>query len=137
MMSRGAWRCAVVVVVNLVLAGCGASGPAKGHVKGKVTLDDRPIEKGTILFTSPDQKLPNTGVDIRQGAYEADVYAGPMIVQISALKAVGKRKSYDAPDSPLEDIYQEQLPPRFNVESELTADIKPGEQELNFALSSR
>jgi hypothetical protein len=120
------------------LSGCGtAAGPSKGHVTGTVTLDGQALEKGTILFSSADHTAPNAAATIQHGVYSAEVYAGKMEVQISALQVVGQRKLYDTADSPSRDITEERLPARYNSQSTLTADIKSGEQKLDFPLQSK
>ena len=133
------FRCmfAAGLVGLAALAGCGGEAPPpKAPVKGAVTLDGKKLEAGTIQFLSADRQLPTTAAAIQDGAYAADVHVGKMRVQISAPKVVGKRKVYDTPDSPVKDVTKEMIPDRYNVKSDLTADVKAGENTFDFELKT-
>lgn len=119
------------------LAGCGETGLPKAKVAGTVTLDGKPLETANILFVSADNTTTTTALTIADGAYGGEVAIGKMLVRISSLKAVGKEKAYDTPDSPLRDIYEEQVPARYNANTELSAEIKAGEQKLDFPLKTQ
>lgn len=121
--------------IAVFLAGCGSSDP-RVAVTGKVTLDGTPVENGAITFTPQDGKAPTVSGTIQDGAYSARVHPGKVEVRIVAPKVVGKRKAYPTPDSPLVDIVQESIPPKYNVKSELLADIPPA-GTLDFALKSK
>ena len=43
-------RTLAIVLVLVMLAGCGESGPPLAPVKGKVTLNGQPYTKGTVVF---------------------------------------------------------------------------------------
>jgi len=118
------------------LAGCGDRGPQKGLVKGTVTLDGKKLDSGAIQFLDRDEKVPSSAGEIKDGEYATEVYVGRMQVQISSPKVVGSRKLYDTPDSPVKDVTKEMIPERYNTRSELTAEIKPGENTANFELKT-
>ncbi len=120
-----------------VLSGCQDGRPNKGKVKGTVTLDGRPLEKGSVLFISTDNTTPSSSAEIRNGTFAGEVYVGQMNVQVLSPQVVGKRKVYDTPDSPEADVLEERIPAKYNTETVLTADVKPGEQELNFPLKNK
>jgi len=52
------------------VSGCGSSGPPMGRVYGKVTLNGKPVPKGTVAFvtTSPDGRNA-TGTIGEDGSY--------------------------------------------------------------------
>ena len=61
---------------------------------------------------------------------------GSYLVQIRVPKIVGQTKIYDTPDSPIQDVMAESLPPWYNDETELTAEFVEGETNLDFELST-
>ncbi len=118
----------VVVVLIGAMAGCSAD-TKHGSVSGTVTLDGQPLASGNIRFVPADGQTATADAFIADGKYTARVPVGNKRVSISASKVVGKRKAYETPDSPTIDIVEELLPARYNVQSELTLDVKAGEQE--------
>ena len=117
-------------------AGCnGGSGKVKIH--GKVTLDGQPVATGSIAFIPTDGKGQTAGAIITDGAYQAEVQAGAMRVEIHYPKASGKRKLYDTPDSPTIDTTEEQIPAKYNTQSQLTETITSKSSEINFELKSK
>ncbi|HEV3142386.1 MAG TPA: hypothetical protein VGZ47_00715 [Gemmataceae bacterium] len=125
----------IVFLALFVGAGCNSS--TKGRIHGKVTLDGQPVANGSIAFIPTDGKSPTAGAVIKDGIYTAEVPLGAMRVEIHYPKAVGKRKLYDMPDSPTVDITEEQLPPKYNVQSQLTETITAKSSEINFDLQSK
>jgi hypothetical protein len=118
------------------IGGCSFAG-ATGLVTGEVTLDQKPLKEGVIRFVPVDGKSPTADALIANGRFTATVPTGEMRVEISAPKVVGKRKMYDTPESPLVDEVAELLPPRYNVQSQLTLSVQPGTQEKRFDLKSK
>jgi hypothetical protein len=43
----------------------------------------------------------------------------------------------DSPQSPVVDVVEELIPPRYNINSELTLEVKPGPQQAKFELKSK
>ncbi len=115
--------------------GC-ASDPGKGVVRGTVTLDGQPLKSGLIRFIPVDGQTPTAEATITDGEFNAQVPVGEKRVSISAPKVVGKRPAYQTPDSPQVDIVEELLPPRYNVQSELTITVDEDNEPANFALTS-
>jgi hypothetical protein len=101
-----------------------------------VTLDGQPLPSGIIRFTPADGKTPTADATIAQGRFRATVPPGEKKISISAPTLIGKRKAYDSADSPLVDITQELLPPRYNLDSTLTLSVKAGTQVADFKLES-
>src|SRR5207245_8702286 len=54
----------------LLAAGCGKSGPELAPVKGRVTLDGRPLEMVDIVFQPANGKPPSTSRTDEDGHYE-------------------------------------------------------------------
>jgi hypothetical protein len=132
-----------VLAAGLV-AGCGgeAADFARESVSGNVSLDDQPLEEGIITFIPVGGGDPVASGLIRQGAYSVEREYGPApgvhTVTISAVKPTGKtRKNPDDPDNPIVET-RETLPARYNLQSELQADIQAGGgNTFDFKLSSK
>ena len=116
----------------LTLTGC----DGLSEVRGTVTLDDRPLESGAIMFTPVDGNTQVTGGKIRDGRYSVRVPQGVMKVSISAPKVVGKKKIYPTADSPEMPVTREALPARYNEQTELTLDVTAGTISKDWELTS-
>ena len=124
------------LVTLLALAGCGDNSGLV-EVKGKITLDGTPVEKGAITFIPVDGKTRTAGSEIKEGKYLARVAPGTMKVSISAPKVIGKKPLYDVPNSRERDVTEEVLPARYNEETELRLEVKPGGVEKTWDLKSQ
>lgn len=118
-------RCCALIAAGCLFAACGC-GPSTGSVSGTVAVDGQPLEKGVISFAAAEGTGQPVTADITNGRYSATMQAGKKHVQISAQISVGKRRVSDAPGVPPDDIWEERLPPRFNSESKLEFEVKPG-----------
>ena len=130
-------------VVALASVGCGGGGDdlPREPVSGKVTLDGQPLEKGMITF------IPTRGTEpVASGVIEGGAYAvaradgpvpGPHRVTIWAKKPTGKKlRDPDNPDQMIEEV-RDVIPPRYNLNSELTAEVKAGgNNTFDFDLTS-
>jgi hypothetical protein len=117
----------------------------RGAISGRVTLDGQPIEEGSISFVptaaGQDQAASSR---IRQGEYSIAQANGPglgnMRVEIRAARLTGRRNPPSDPAlAALEAEYEsvETVPNRYNTESELTAEIKPGNNVVDFDLKTK
>jgi hypothetical protein len=119
------------ILVGLALAGCGGN---EARVSGTVKVDGKPIANGMITFMPVDGKTATAGGKIKDGHYSVKVPVGAMKVSISEPKFVRKKKLYDTPNSPEQDVTEESLPARYNENTELTFDVRPGRNEKDFDL---
>ena len=129
---RGRW---LVVLGTLLISGCSASN--ENTVTGIVAIDGKPAERGSITFFPVDGQSRTTGTKIEGGKYTANVPAGMQRIEIHVPKVVGRKKLYNAPDSPLEDITDESLPAKYNTQSELQLEVKPGANQKDFELTTK
>ena len=130
---RVAAAVAFLVTASLA-AGCGA-GDAGAEVTGTVTYDGKPVEEGGISFNSPDGSVPSGGGVIKNGKYTATrVPIGITKVSITAVKVVGQKKAYDAPNSPMTPITEPLLPPKYNNATDLRYEVRSGTQTKDFDL---
>jgi hypothetical protein len=132
------------------LAGCGGPEPdPRGQrvgVQGNVTLDGKPLSRATILFLPAEgkAKVKATGT-IQDGRFQIAPEDGPLVgkcrveiypetIELEELEAA-RGKDRRKPPGPLNAV---QIPPQFNVRSQLTADLAPNqENSLEFNLSTK
>jgi hypothetical protein len=117
-----------------LIAGCGKSNV--GIVNGTVTIDGLPAKSGSIAFFPLDRKSPTAGAEIRDGLYEARVPLGTSKVEIRVSKVVGQKKLYNTPNSPVQPLLAEILPAKYNDQTELTLDVKPGKNTQDYQLTT-
>jgi hypothetical protein len=134
----------VYCLVLLTLAvGCGKKGTNQGAISGTVKLDGKPVELGSILFTPIEgAKGSVTGGQIENGQYQLSGAAGVAVgwnrVEIRAMRKTGRMvpKPFAQHGEMVEEL-TEAVPPRFNSESTLKAEVKAGDNTANFDVSSR
>jgi hypothetical protein len=124
-----------ILLSLLVAAGC--APPTTAEVSGTVKIDGQLVKRGSISFYPLDGNSPTAGGTITDGHYSVMVPITTMQVRITAPKVVGRKKLYDTPDSPEKDILVDSLPARYNTESELTLEVKPGKNHKDFELQSQ
>jgi hypothetical protein len=113
----------------LIAAGCGKSGPEVAPVKGRVTLDGRPLSTVDIVFQPENGKPPATSRTDEEGNYELlykrgqnGAPVGQHTVRIAFTSGVVKN-----PPS---------IPAKYNTASELKREVKSGSNEIDFDLKS-
>lgn len=124
--------------------GCGkGDGLDRAAVAGKVTLDGAPIAMGSITFyPTGESKGPATGGNIEEGQYSIAVAKGPIVgrnrVEIRATRKTGNKvQAPMAERGVLTDEIVEAVPDRYNSNSALKCEVKPGNNKLDFKLSTR
>ena len=124
--------------VGLLLLVSGCSKGDLVDIQGEVTLDGKPIEKGTIDFYPADGSGPTAGTVIERGQYQLEIHRGAKSVRIQGYRKVGQEHAIpNDPTSPLVDINEPIVPTRYNASSELTCQIAQGTRTLDFRLSTR
>jgi len=99
------------------------SGQKFPTVKGKVTLDGKPLAAGTITFIGTDERKASTVGSIKNGDYTIPAPPGPKKVEItSAVLGV-------APAT-------EPIPAKYNTATELTATTDDKGGVVNFDLKT-
>jgi hypothetical protein len=116
----------------LTSSGCGPPAVVLYDVSGQVTVDGRPLKEGIIAFDPADGKGSAYSGTIAAGAFQLQAAAGPKNVSIMAYKM----SNIPGPDG--RPTHQQCLPSRYNLETTLTAEVKPqGDNTLSFALKSQ
>jgi hypothetical protein len=94
-------------------------------VSGRVTFDGQPLAAAELLFQPDGNQRPSRGRTDADGHYdlaykrgEAGAIVGMHTVQISISREVNK-------NAPI-------IAARFNTQSELRREVKPGPNELDF-----
>ncbi|MCG6157522.1 hypothetical protein [Rubinisphaera margarita] len=134
----------VIVFAALVLCGCGGSGdqPELGLVSGTVRFEGTPLPGAVVTFM-PEAGRPASGVTDMRGVYELTYIRdtkgckiGPARVSIAANAEGGDEMELegDDVDQSQHTINADGIPARYNDETELTADVKPGENTFDFDL---
>jgi hypothetical protein len=129
------WQLVVSLVLLSLATGC--ADPNEATLGGTVTIDGQSAKEGSIAFFPIDGESRTTGAKIVDGKYNAAVPLGKTRIEIRVPKVVGQRKLYDTPNSETQPILQEVLPAKYNNQSELQLEIKPGKNEKNFELTTK
>lgn len=125
-------RNAMVAVCAMVFAlGCGSGEPALYEVSGAVTLNGKPIPEGEVTFVAENGLVSAPG-PVKDGRYTLQTTAGKKTVRILAMKVKpgGARDAFGAPTP------ENYLPPRYNTQSTLSAEVTPkGPNQFDFPLT--
>lgn len=129
---------AAVLLVGLALvAGCGTKGPARGTVKGRVTLGDKAVTGATVMFENPETGVAVLAQLDADGNYEVKTHQGDGL-PAGNYKVAVTPGGIMSPDeaNPMADKAKIARP-KLNVTipepylktatSKLTADVKPGD----------
>jgi len=102
-------------------------------VSGLVSLDDKPLPKGRILFSANDGSPPEV-LNIKDGKFDGKVKPGKKRVEIAAERKTGRKNVF----YPNEDELENYVPARYNIQTTLSEDIPPeGKSGLKFDLKSK
>ena len=115
----------------LIVTGCGGSWdsriPKRYIVTGKVTLDGKPLEKASIIFSSAaDAQLGiSASGEVVNGQYKIIATPGTKAVKISNISEVKKN------------VFKNLIPPKYNSKTSLEAEISEENNEFDFELKSQ
>ncbi len=121
----------------ILVAGCGRGPDNIGRVSGKVTLDGQPLPSATVLFSPKTPGSQSLAVTDTNGEYSL-LYSsqirgaepGPHRVTVSTFT------EGDPDGDPAVAKVAERVPFRYNLRSELTANVDRGDNVVNFELDS-
>lgn len=126
-------RSLLLLALGCFLVGCGTTVTTV-PIKGKVTLDGQPLEKGDILFTHSDPQFGQEAGKIAGGEYTANVHPGSNKVAIRATREVPGKFGPMGTEPLLEDI----IPAKYNSATTLNIDVtKEKKDGYDFALESK
>lgn len=117
------------------LAGCGQRNEMT-EITGSVTYDGKRLQKGVVNFFPSDGQGRSASAVIAEGCYKVRMTPGRKKVQIEGFRVIGKEHAQPTnPNSPIIDKEEQMLPQRYNVQSQLTADITSDLHVLDFPLA--
>ncbi|HVT29982.1 MAG TPA: DUF2092 domain-containing protein [Lacipirellulaceae bacterium] len=99
-------------------------------VSGRVTLDGKPLANADIIFQPVGNQRPSVGRTDEKGHYDL-TYKRGVRGALPGLHTVKVQVSDEVVKSP------PSIPTRFNTQSQLHAEVKPGTNVFNFDLSSK
>jgi hypothetical protein len=121
--------CRIVFALLICIAGCTKGGPQIAPVEGRVTLEGRPLANADIQFKPDGTERPSTGRTDSEGHYtlmfkrgQPGAVVGPHTVRIWVSPDI-------VPHPPI-------IAARFDTKSELHRDVKSGDNEFNFDVTT-
>ncbi|MBA2118011.1 carboxypeptidase regulatory-like domain-containing protein [Bremerella alba] len=129
------WRLTMLVALTTTL-GCFGGRPDLefGNAHGKVILQGAPLADATVRF-QPESGRPSYGKTNQQGEYTLNFMGrewGALVGNHQV--AITTEDRIENPENGESRWQKEILPPKYNAQTELTAVVDPGENEINFTL---
>ena len=122
-----------LLATALCLAGCGGGGqPDVAPVTGTVTLDSTPLAGAMVEFT-PESGKASRAVTDAEGRYEL-VYLRDIRGAVLGRHRVRIIANHEGADESTRRIT---LPAKYDQATELTAEVEPRKNTIDFALDSR
>ncbi|MEW4561232.1 carboxypeptidase-like regulatory domain-containing protein [Bremerella sp. JC770] len=128
-------RVAVLVVLAAV-AGCFSDRPDLdfGDVHGKVMLQGQPLANATVCF-QPETGRPSYGRTDETGAYSLQYMGRPWGALVGKhTVSITTENRTENPDTGESHWQPEILPPKYHTQTELSAVVEAGENEIDFTL---
>jgi hypothetical protein len=129
------------LILCLLAAGCGTAPPVRAPIEGRVVfLNGQPLPAGTIRFVPLDGgATPAVFTDISDGQYRLEADKGPGLgkhrIEITAMrKSAQKVEVQDGPPGVFQEIDEQYLPPRYNIDSVLVIDVVAGQNKKDVVL---
>jgi hypothetical protein len=128
-----------LAMLLLVMPGCGSSKPSVpfGNVRGRVTFDGQPLANAAVMF-EPDTGRPSYGMTSDTGEYTLRYRGQPWgaIAGRHRVRITTEGLVKDSPDDPTPTVVKEKLPPKYHSATALTAEVKPGDNVIDFDLTA-
>jgi hypothetical protein len=131
--SRLLARFMLLALLGLAATGCDR-GPARGTVKGTVTLDGQPVDGGVITFVPANGDTQPEATTISAGEYAVTMPLGEKRVEIYWAPSAGK--AADTASQGRDQIVQ-RIPTKYNAQSELKHTVEKGESRKDFSLTAK
>lgn len=114
-----------------VVAGCGSKDPDREPVTGLVTVNGLPLTWGKITFTPVDSGVKTTGGALVKGGEFSlpkaeGLHPGAYKVSVVYVPPPEPDRQPGSGEGPADGRQPILIPAKYNTESELRADIKPG-----------
>lgn len=123
----------------LAVVGCGSDGPELADVTGTVTLDGKPLQGARVTFAPESKGSPSYGMTDAEGNYSL-MYSrdesGAMVAKHNVSIETEKLSAEDMAEGvPVPEFVP--VPEKYNQPGALTADVKPGDNDIDFDLKSQ
>ncbi|MFM9962748.1 MAG: hypothetical protein ACKV2Q_16180 [Planctomycetaceae bacterium] len=129
-----------LVVLAMMALGCGSEPFQRGAVQGQITFDGQPVASGTITFV-PIGASPGASAsgEVVEGQFRILAKQGPSVgihrVEVLAVRNNGQKEAGSPyPAGTMVDDIEQYIPARYNHKSELQAEVKSGDNTINFQL---
>jgi hypothetical protein len=109
----------LMLLTCAVFVGCGGAPDGMVEVSGAITWNGQPVETGFVTFAADPSKGPQSG-KIENGRYRFNAYGGQNVVRIQAEKKGTFNKGMNQYN------YHQFIPAKYNDESELSAEVSAG-----------
>ena len=119
------------IAALLIAIGCSRSSVELAEVTGRVTMGGKPLPNASVTFT-PSNGRPSMGGTDENGHYSlryTPTLTGARVGSVNVEIRTGN------PDNLRE--FPETVPAKYNTKSELTAEVKPEPNVINFDLDAR
>ncbi|MFI4851234.1 MAG: carboxypeptidase regulatory-like domain-containing protein [Gimesia chilikensis] len=131
--------CVLSCITILILSGCGQqAGPDLATVTGTVTFDGKPVPNARVEF-SPSEGRPSVGTTNAEGVYDLQFSIekpGAMVGAHNVKITTERAATGGEGNEPLVPGSKELLPAAYHSNSHLTANVTPGENVIDFPLTS-
>lgn len=120
----------------VLLAGCGGDPMGRQAVSGTVKFRGQLLDQGRIEFHPPENKGTMSGAVIQNGRYDIPRDKGLTPATYEVRIYSYDEKSAKAGGIPGEAGlgFKERIPKKYNAESTLKADVKPGNTTFDFSV---
>ena len=130
------------ILLAFFIAAIGCGGSNRAAVAGRVSLDDKVIDGGSICFIPIGENHgPAAWGEIKAGDYSISAKTGPAIganrVEIRWTRKTGRILRPARGPNLAEEEFKDFIPARYNSRSELKTELKPGQNQADFELKSK
>lgn len=126
---RRLWRVGFMPLVALAILGCGRDLPELGRVQGTVTLDGKPLPGVAVGFYPLSGGRQALAIADQEGKYDLTFVHG-----VSGAQTGPNEVTVFWPD---ETTPAASIPARYNKESDLKFDVKPGKNTFDIEMESK
>jgi len=141
-------------ITCLTCVGCGGGDPDLGRVSGTVTMDDEPLSNVSVTFTPVGGGRPSTGTTDESGEYtlgfvdQPGALVGTHKVSVTTMTNIAAdtemssdSAAYEAQATGTAEDYEkytqeESIPAKYNTETILEYEVKPGSNTIDIELES-
>jgi hypothetical protein len=89
-----------------LVVGCGGDRQTYANVKGTVTFNDKPLDKGEVIFTVEGR--PPAVIDVIDGKFAGQAIVGSNKVSVSARKKTATKRSFSKEVEDQRRVYKQQ-----------------------------